>query len=683
MSLRIVAAPFLNTRPLIEGLAETTGVTLTLCSPAEGARRLAERLCDVALLPLAAYARQGELVAAPGVCIGARRAVGSVLLVADAPLEELESIALDASSRTSVVLLKLLLRARRASPPRFEARPPGELPSRVSGRHGALIIGDAALRAVAERRFAHVYDLAGEWRAFTGLPFVFAVWAGRPEVLDGEAAEMLQRTLIRGLSRVEAIAADAGRHGVDPARARRYLREELCFRLDGGLRAGADAFLRQAAAARLLPADRLRLADEPRAIVDLGARLDQAAAGARLSAAELTGLAEHGDLIALGAAADARRRALNPPGEVTYIIDRNINYTNVCTTACRFCAFFRHEGEADAYVLSREELGRKIQETVDAGGIQILLQGGLNPALRIEWYEDLFRHLKARYPIKLHALSPEEILHLVRLESLPLETVLRRLHAAGLDSVPGGGAEILVERVREKIAKLKCTGQEWLEVMRVAHRLGLRSTATMMFACGEVPHERVEHLLQIRDLQDETGGFTAFICWPFQPGNTRLPGGDGSAHAYLRTLAIARLALDNVQHLQASWPTMGPAVGQAALHFGADDFGSVMFEENVVSSAGTVFAMDEPGIARHVAAAGFEPRRRDMRYGRLASAGAPEGKLPDANTPNANTPNANALGANAPNANALGANAPNANAPNANALDGSALGGGAPADGSP
>ena len=201
-------------------------------------------------------------------------------------------------------------------------------------------------------------------------------------------------------------------------------------------------------------------------------------------------------------------------------------------------------------------------------------RAGSTPSCRSRWYEDLFRHLKATYPIKLHALSPEEILYLCRLESLPLETVLQRLVAAGLDSLPGGGAEILVDRVRARIAKLKCTSAQWLEVMRVGHRLGLRSSSTMMFACGETLPERAEHLLKLRDLQDETGGFTAFICWPFQPGNTRLPGGDGSAHAYLRTLATARLALDNIPHLQASWPTMGAAVGQAALHFGADDFGA-------------------------------------------------------------------------------------------------------------
>jgi cyclic dehypoxanthinyl futalosine synthase len=614
--VKIVAAPFLNTRPLVEGLRD-----VELCSPADGARRLAEGLCDVALLPLAAYARQGDLVAAPGVCIGARGPVGSVLLCADAPIEELDAVALDLSSRTSVVLLRLLLRApsKYGNLPRFEGRAPSELADFVGARRGALIIGDAALQAVARRRFAHVWDLADQWRALTAQPFVFAVWAGRAEVMTADTIDLLQRSLRHGLARLDVIAADAARHGVDPERARRYLRHELEFRLDGELRAGADEFLRRAADARLLPAAALRLAGEPPAPLDLDARLRAAADGARLSAADATALAERAGLVALGAAADRRRRALNPTGEVTYIIDRNINYTNVCTTACRFCAFFRHEGDDDAYVLSREQLGRKIRETVEAGGIQILLQGGLNPSLRIEWYEALFRHLKASYPIKLHALSPEEILHLCRLENLSIEEVLARLIAAGLDSLPGGGAEILVERVRTRIAKLKCTGPEWLHVMRVAHRLGLRSSATMMFACGETAAERVEHLLQIRDLQDETGGFTAFICWPFQPGNTRLPGADGSAHAYLRTVAVARLVLDNLPHLQASWPTMGPAVGQAALHFGADDFGSVMFEENVVSSAGTVFQMDAPGIERHVRAAGFVPRRRDMGYRRVGA----------------------------------------------------------------
>ena len=623
--LRLAAAPFLNTRPLISGLVADapTDVELQLCSPAEGARRLAERECDLALLPVAALARQGDLVAVPGVCIGARHTVGSVLLVSEVPLPELTTVALDQSSRTSVTLARILLRERRAThagEPKWEARPPSELAACVDGTRGAVIIGDPALQAVSQRSFRYTYDLAELWRALTGKPFVFAVWAGRADVVDTDVCGLLTRSLGHGLERLDDIAADAGRHGVTPERARRYLKDELWFRLDDNMVAGADEYLARAADAGLLPPARLRQFDGTTTTIDVSAAIERSGAGGRLSAAEITAMLERADLIELGAAANRRRVALNPDGLVSYIVERNINYTNICVTACRFCAFFRNPGDTDeGYVLSREQMGEKIQETVDAGGVQILLQGGLNPELPLAWYEDLFRHLKATYPIKLHALSPEEILYLCRLESLPLETVLQRLVAAGLDSLPGGGAEILVDRVRARIAKLKCSSAEWLQVMRVGHRLGLRSSSTMMFACGETLPERTEHLLKLRDLQDETGGFTAFICWPFQPGNTRLPGGDGSAHAYLRTLATARLALDNVAHLQASWPTMGAAVGQAALHFGADDFGQVMFEENVVSAAGTIYKMDVDGIERHVRAAGFQPVRRDMRYARLTS----------------------------------------------------------------
>jgi cyclic dehypoxanthinyl futalosine synthase len=624
-TLRLAAAPFLNTRPIISGLVAEppSGVELQICSPAEGARRLAERECDLALLPVAAFARQGDLVAVPGVCIGAQRKVGSVLLVSEVPAHELTHVALDQSSRTSVTLARVLLRERRATrgEPKYEARPPGELVQCVDGTRGAVIIGDPALQAVSQRRFAYVYDLAELWHALTGRPFVFAVWAGRADVIDADVCGLLNRSLAHGLERLDDIAADAGRHGVAPERARSYLRDELWFHLDDNMVAGADEYLARANAIGLLPRATLRRYDGTGVPpIDAAATVERAAAGERLSAAEVTALLERADLLELGAAANRRRAALNPDGVVSYIVERNINYTNICVTACRFCAFFRNPGDKDeGYVLSREEMGQKIQETVDAGGVQILLQGGLNPELPLSWYEELFRHLKATYPIKLHALSPEEILYLCRLESLPLETVPKRLVAAGLDSLPGGGAEILVDRVRARIAKLKCSSAQWLEVMRVGHRLGLRSSSTMMFACGETLPERAEHLLKLRDLQDETGGFTAFICWPFQPGNTRLPGGDGSAHAYLRTLAVARLALDNIPHLQASWPTMGAAVGQAALHFGADDFGQVMFEENVVSAAGTVYKMDVAGIERHVRAAGFEPVRRDMRYTRLTS----------------------------------------------------------------
>jgi cyclic dehypoxanthinyl futalosine synthase len=272
-------------------------------------------------------------------------------------------------------------------------------------------------------------------------------------------------------------------------------------------------------------------------------------------------------------------------------------------------------GHAEGYVLSRAELGTKIEETVAAGGIQILMQGGLNPALQLEWYEDLFRWIKATYPIQLHALSPEEIWHLVRIEDLSVEAVLSRLRNAGLDSVPGGGAEVLTDRVRSKIAKAKCTSAEWLEVMRVAHRLGMRTTATMMFGTSDTLEDRVLHLVKVRDLQDETGGFTAFICWDYQHDvGTRAVAGETGTVLYLRTQALSRLVIDNVQNIQTSWVTQGPGIGQVALRYGANDMGSTMFEENVVSSAGTTFGMDAAQIERHVRALGFKVARRNMRY---------------------------------------------------------------------
>jgi cyclic dehypoxanthinyl futalosine synthase len=300
---------------------------------------------------------------------------------------------------------------------------------------------------------------------------------------------------------------------------------------------------------------------------------------------------------------------------VTYIVDRNVNYTNVCTTSCRFCAFYRPVGHPEGYVLSRDELAKKLGEVVAAGGVQILLQGGLHPDLRIEWYEDLFRWIKREFKLGLHALSPEEILHIGRLEGLTVRGVLERLHAAGLDSVPGGGAEILVDRVRRTIAKAKCTSDEWLGVMRVAHHMGLRSSATMMYGTVDTMEDRVAHLVKIRDLQDETGGFTAFFCWDFQhEKGTHIQPGENGTVLYLRQQALARILLDNVDHVGASWVTQGPEVGQIALRFGADDFGSVMFEENVVSSAGTTFCMNADSMERRIRAAGFRAARRNVRY---------------------------------------------------------------------
>ena len=309
-------------------------------------------------------------------------------------------------------------------------------------------------------------------------------------------------------------------------------------------------------------------------------------------------------------------RASTPTAIVTYIIDRNVNYTNVCVARCKFCAFYRPVGSAEGYVLGFEEIFRKIDETIALGGGQLLLQGGHNPDLPLEWYEDLFRAVKERYPaFRLHALSPPEVIHISRLSRLPVPEVIDRLIAAGLDSIPGGGAEILVDRVRKLLnCYSKATADEWLDVMRHAHRAGLRTTATMMYGTVETMEERIEHLFRLRELQDETGGFTAFITWSYQPQHTELGGGEATGVDYLRTLAIARLVLDNFDNLQASWVTQGGKVGQLSLAYGANDMGSVMIEENVVRAAGASYCMDEFEIVRNIENAGFTAKRRNMHY---------------------------------------------------------------------
>jgi cyclic dehypoxanthinyl futalosine synthase len=338
--------------------------------------------------------------------------------------------------------------------------------------------------------------------------------------------------------------------------------------------------------------------------------------GGRLDRAEALELYRHAPAGLLGRLADGVRARRHPDRVVTYIIDRNVNYTNVCVARCTFCAFYRPVGAADGYVLGFEEIFRKIDETIELGGGQLLLQGGHNPDLPLEWYEDLFRSVKARYPaFRLHALSPPEVIHLSRLSRLPVPQVIDRLVGAGLDSIPGGGAEILVDRVRRLLnCYSKATADEWLDVMRHAHRAGLRTTATMMYGTVETLEERLEHIFRLRELQDETGGFTAFITWSYQPEHTELGGYEATGVDYLRTLAIARIALDNFDNLQSSWVTQGGKVGQLSLAYGANDMGSVMIEENVVRAAGASYCMDEIEIVRNIENAGFIPKRRNMHY---------------------------------------------------------------------
>lgn len=337
--------------------------------------------------------------------------------------------------------------------------------------------------------------------------------------------------------------------------------------------------------------------------------------GRRIDAGQALALLRGGTVTELGVLADHVRRRKHGDRVVTYMIDRNINYTNVCNAFCTFCAFYRAPKHEEGYVLPFETIARKIEETYARGGNQILLQGGHNPELKIEWYEDLFTRLKERFPdLWLHALSPPEIVHIRRASRLPLDETVRRLREAGLDSIPGGGAEILVDRVRRELATNKCSAADWLDVMEEGHRQGLRSSATMMFGHVETLEDRIEHLGKLRDLQDRTGGFTAFICWTYQAEHTELGGAEVTSAEYLRTLAVARIFLDNIDNVQASWVTQGPKLGGASLAFGVNDMGSTMIEENVVSAAGTTFSMDEPAIVRAIEDAGYTPRRRDMTY---------------------------------------------------------------------
>jgi cyclic dehypoxanthinyl futalosine synthase len=336
-----------------------------------------------------------------------------------------------------------------------------------------------------------------------------------------------------------------------------------------------------------------------------------------ISRQEALDLFRSDDLIGIGMAADAIRRQWHPEGVVSYIIDRNINYTNFCTEYCSFCAFYRPPGHAEGWVLPAETIYQKIQETIDLGGTGVLMQGGLHPDLKIEWYEDLFRGIKQRFRIHLHCLSAPEVANIAEVSGLSLRDTIARLMDAGLDSIPGGGAEILDDDVRHRIARLKCRTGEWIDVHRTAHQLGMRTTATMMFGCGETIEQRLNHLERVRDLQEETGGFTAFIPWTFQRENTslgRFVKEEATAVEYLQTLAVSRIYLENFENVQASWVTQGLKTCQLGLRFGGNDVGSIMIEENVVSAAGAHHRASEEELRRIIRDAGFVPRQRDSLY---------------------------------------------------------------------
>jgi cyclic dehypoxanthinyl futalosine synthase len=609
--IKLAAVSFLNARPITYALDDRFEVTYA--EPSVCAAMLARGEADCGLIPVASYAALEGLRVVPGIAIAARGAVETVLLVGDVPWPKMKQIALDDASRTSALLLRLLSHEQGLAPEYLKVDH-SEAASAAQGERGALVIGDAAFELKGKYRY--VYDLGAEWTRRTGLPFVYAVWAGRKDALAREDVAALQRSLAQGLSVRGAIARGfAEAHGGEPARYEKYLRHHIKYTLGSDELAGLSEYFLRAKRARLIDrAPEVEFYDAP---VPHAPRdpLVRAASGERLSMGEAIDLYLHAPLGELGAAADERRRTLHPAPIVTYIVDRNVNYTNVCVTRCKFCNFYRPPGHPEGYVLSRDELAQKFRETLELGGIQVLLQGGLHPDLPLAWYEDLFRWIKSNFALTLHALSPAEITQIAQIEQLTVRDVLARLKAAGLDSVPGGGAEILDDEVRQRVSPLKCTTEEWLHVMREAHALGLKSSSTMVFGFGETPAQLVGHLDRLRTLQDETGGFVSFFCWPFQSEGTRLKlKDDTSAARYLRVFATARLVLDNIPNFGVSWPTMGPDVGQVALRYGGNDFGSVMIEENVVSAAGAHFMLNAEAIERQIRGAGFEPHRRNNHY---------------------------------------------------------------------
>ncbi|TPV95588.1 MAG: dehypoxanthine futalosine cyclase [Myxococcales bacterium FL481] len=638
------AVSFLNARPLLRGLeaaARESGgreIQLRTDLPSACADDLAAGRCDVALIPVASCLDHPEWEIVPGVAIGCRGPVDTVVLAAAVPLEQVEHVLLDAASRTSNRLVEMLLRERGVTAS-FEIAEHRTGESRIRGTTAALVIGDAAFGIGA--RHAYTYDLGQWWFESTRLPFVFAVWAARPGVLTPEVVEVFEQVADKNRRRyAERIAGEyrAERLALgEPCEPEHvyanYLRKVIRYRLDTATREGLVEFLAQACGSTSAEDDdRVHLqfagaqhttasiARRPRTPFDLERVVAKVHAGERLEFDEGIFLYENAPLLTLGEAADHRRKQLHPDAVVSYIVDRNVNYTNVCVTRCQFCNFYTPPGGKNGYVLSKDQLAEKFRETEALGGVQILLQGGLNPELGLAYYEDLFRWTKANFSLKLHALSPTEIVHIADMENLSVRDVLRRLQSAGMDSIPGGGAEILDDEIRSRISPFKNGTEEWLDVMRQAHALGMRSTATMVFGFQETTEHIVAHLDRLRALQDETDGFTAFIVWPFQAENTRLKLRDDTSPArYLRLQALARLYLDNIPNIQVSWPTLGPEIGELALRFGANDFGSVMIEENVVSTAGAHFMLTAQQIEHHIRQAGFTPARRNMQYDRLAA----------------------------------------------------------------
>jgi cyclic dehypoxanthinyl futalosine synthase len=634
--LRVVAADFLNSLPLTVEMAEDDFFDFEFVVPSEGARRMMEQEADIALLPVAALAEIGGLEVVPGPCIGANGRVESVVIVSQVPLDRIERLWVDDASRTSVILAKVFMDSIGKGDIPFVRLSGKEIPDNVGGSDAGLLIADIAFRE--SKRFRYRHDLADAWKRLTGEPFVFAVWAAQPGILTPEIVERINRRFWDGIARKHQIIEEwAADHEMPKSEVADYLDERIQYNLNKPAWYGMQEFFRIASNLRLLPDARVEFAQGekgngtgssfgrfmPEVVpynrsYGIDRILARAEAGRRISLHDAERLYEEADLVELGEVAHAVRTRMNPGNRVSYIIARNINYTNVCNVDCNFCGFYRsndpkRKGYDEGYVLHREEIRRKMNELAEAGGTQVLLQGGVNPDLPLEYYTSLFRWMKSEWPqIQLNNLSADELLGLCPTKSpQEIEHVLRELRDAGLDTFPGAGAEILVDRVRRRVSYKKSRSAIWLEVMRQVGKLGMKASVTMLYGMGETTRDKFAHMAKIRQLQDEVSPFMVFITWPYRhaPGQ-KMKALDQSGATYLRLQAISRIYFDNIQHIMCSWVTQGPDIGQVALYYGADDYGSVMFEENVVSASGVTYRMDADSMEHNIHEAGFIPFRR-------------------------------------------------------------------------
>jgi dehypoxanthine futalosine cyclase len=596
--MKLGSISFVNSLPVDLGLFSgqiASSAALIPDTPARLNERLLRGELDASPVSALFFAEHADdFYLLPDLSISSGSAVDSVLLLSRKPIEDLNGalIAVTVKGRTTPALLQVLLQERLG----FKARLEKKEMQRAwpKGFDAILVIGDEALawkeRAATEKLF--IWDLAEAWRQWTGLPFVFAVWAVRRDVFkrDPQAARRLHRALLDskewGLSHMEDVRrAAATESGLSAETIAGYFRR-LFYGLGDEQKQGLAAFLQKAgqpAAFEELPAEKT---------VRAGASVDdilrKALDGGRVSIAEGVKLFEEAGLFELGHTANELNISKNPQAKhrATFLVDRNINYTNICYTYCKFCAFYREPGDVkEGYLRSTEEIFKKIEELVAIGGTQVLMQGGHNPQLGIEYYEQLVRDVRARFPqVHVHSFSASEVQHISRVSKLSIRETLTRLKAAGLNSLPGGGAEILVDRVRNEVSPLKTKVSEYFEIHRAAHEVGLISTGTMVYGLGETLEERMMHLDAYRHLQDQTKGFRAFIPWSFESESTEMKLPRRSGHEYLRMIALSRIMLDNIQHLQAGWVTEGPKLSQIALGYGADDFGGILMEENVVSA---------------------------------------------------------------------------------------------------